>query len=77
MNERMGAEPWLARTRAEYARMLEARGRSRRRGAGPRAGGCGGRRGADLPPLCRFLTATARSLGASDRTGRSTAKESS
>ena len=26
MNERMGAEPWLARTRAEYARMLAARG---------------------------------------------------
>jgi tetratricopeptide (TPR) repeat protein len=26
MNERMGAEPWLARTRAEYAPMLEARG---------------------------------------------------
>ena len=26
MNERMGAEPWLARTRAEYARMLEVRG---------------------------------------------------
>jgi hypothetical protein len=25
MNERMGAEPWLARTREEFARMLEAR----------------------------------------------------
>jgi hypothetical protein len=26
MNERMGAEPWLARSRAEYADMLRARG---------------------------------------------------
>ena len=26
MNERMGALPWLAHSRADYARMLEARG---------------------------------------------------
>ena len=31
VNERMGALPWLAHSRADYARMLEARGDQRAR----------------------------------------------
>ncbi len=56
MNERMGAEPWLARTRAEYARMLAARGDQSGRGRCPTQRAPASRPWAftpDLPPVNR------------------------
>ena len=59
-NEQTGARPWLARTRTDYARLLAPATVPAIASALPGAGGCGGRRGADLPPLCRCLTAPAQ-----------------